>query len=214
MTGRSVQDSLAGWSPRFSPGLFKATLVVFVASAFAVPLFIVAVPYLDLFNDMAVQPKAKTQGEYGSSQGKVLVVERPAVAGTIPVDHFPYHLEGKDEKTAKIAEETLTNPLVPTMEILERGRKLFNYYCITCHGPEGEGNGPIIGPDLFPAPPSMHTDAARAFKDGKIFHIITRGQNTMPPHADKFTPDERWAIVHYVRALQRAMNPKVEDLEK
>lgn len=214
MIGPRTQEKLARWAPRFSPLMFKATLVVFVAAAFAVPLFIVAVPYLDLFNDMAVQPKGKAQSEYGLLQGSALIVERPPVAGTIPIDHYPYHLEGKDEKTAKIAEETLSNQLEPTMKVLEEGQRLFNYYCITCHGPQGEGNGPIIGPDLFPAPPSMHTDTARAFKDGKIFHIITRGQNTMPAHADKFTIDERWAIIHYVRALQRAMNPTAEDLEK
>jgi len=100
------------------------------------------------------------------------------------------------------------------MKTLELGRKLFNQYCITCHGEEGHGDGPIIGPDLFPAPPSLHTDTAKKFKDGRIFHNISRGQNTMPSYADKLTVEERWAVVLYVRALQRALNPKPEDLEK
>lgn len=214
MISQKIQDRLGKWAPRFSPGLFKAFLVVVVASAFAVPLAIVALPYLEILNDMAVQPKAKTQGHYGWFQGETIDVERAPVEGTMPMDHFPYHLEGKDEKTADIAAEILKNPVTPTLEILEEGRKLYEYYCWTCHGRTGVGDGPIIGPDLFPAPPSLHTDTALKLEDGRIYHIICRGQNTMPGYIDKFTPAERWAIIHYVRALQRSQNPKPEDLEK
>ena len=76
------------------------------------------------------------------------------------------------------------------------------------------GTGPIVGPALFPAPPSLHTKAARDFKDGRIFHVITRGQNTMPSYADKLTVEDRWAVIHFVRALQRALHPKPEDLKQ
>jgi mono/diheme cytochrome c family protein len=214
MIPKKIQDWLKEWSPPFYPGLFRATLFVVVGSAIFVPLAILAIPYLEIFNDMAVQPKGKTQGLYGNLYAEEQVVERAPVAGTLPIDHHPYPFIGKDEKTQKMAEEALKNPIQPTMKVLKEGQKLFNYYCITCHGEEGEGNGPIIGPDLFPAPPSLHTDAARKFNDGRIFHNIQQGQNTMPGYADKFTPKESWAIVHYVHALQRAKNPKKEDLEK
>jgi mono/diheme cytochrome c family protein len=202
-----AQEWLKQWSPRFSPGAFKAGLVAVVAAAFVIPLVFVAIPYLEILNDMAVQPKGKAQDHYGSLSGEKLIVERDPPAGTIPMGYYPYHLEGKEEEVAKVAEATLENPVTPTMETLELGRKLFDYYCFTCHGTMGEGDGAIVGPDLFPAPPSLHTDQAQKFKDGRIFHVITRGQNTMPSYADKFTRDERWAIIHYVRALQRAMNP-------
>jgi len=209
-----AQEWLKQWSPRFSTGAFKAGLVAVVAAAFAIPLVFVAIPYLEILNDMAAQPKGKAQGHYGRLSGETLIVERDPPAGTIPMGYFPYHLEGKEEEVAKIAEATLANPVAPTMEALELGRKLFGYYCFTCHGEMGEGNGPIVGPNLFPAPPSLHTDTARAFGDGRIFHIISQGQNTMPSYADKFAQGERWAIVHYVHALQRAMSPEPGDLEK
>ena len=86
----------------------------------------------------------------------------------------------------------------------------FNTFCIVCHGPRAEGNGSIVGPGLFPAPPSLHSEAARGFKDGRIFHVITRGQNKMPSYAGDLTPEERWSVVHYVRALQKALQMQEE----
>ncbi|MHC4941614.1 MAG: c-type cytochrome [Planctomycetota bacterium] len=215
MIPRKIQEWLGEFELKWYDWRFKATLIAILASAFVVPLLFLALPYLELFNDMAVQPKGKTQGYYGHVFNESIIVERPAVAGTLPMGYFPYPYEGKDEKTQKIAEEALgENPVKPTMKVLEEGRKLYNYYCWTCHGKEGQGDGPIVGPERFPAPPSLHTDTAREFKDGRIFHVITRGQNTMPSYEDKFTPEERWAIIHYVHALQRAMNPEPEDIEK
>lgn len=214
MIPKKIQEKLRNFAPPFLPGVYKAHLVAAVALAFVIPIVLLAMPFIEFFNDMAVQPKAKTQGRYGRLYGPPTPVERKPVEGTIPMGHYPYHLLGKDEETAKKAEETLTNPFSPTLENQKEGQKHYNYYCKTCHGVMGEGDGKIIGPDLFPAPPSLHTDSAKQFKDGKIFHIISRGQNTMPSYADKFTLEERWKIVLYVRALQRAMDPKPEDLEK
>jgi mono/diheme cytochrome c family protein len=211
MIPKKVQDMLASFELKWVDWRFKATLIAVVAAAIVVPLALLAMPYLEMFNDMAVQPKGKTQGFYGQFFGERTIVQRDPVEGTLPMGYHPYPAWTKEEEDAKKAEETLVNPVQPTMETLELGRRLFNYYCWTCHGEQGEGDGPIIGPGRFPAPPSLHTDTARAFKDGRIFHIITRGQNTMPSYEDKFTPEERWAIVHYVYALQRAMNPEPED---
>lgn len=211
MIYRLIQQRLADWQPRFSFPLYRAALVGMVLAAFAIPLALVALPYLDMFNGMAVQPKAKAMSLYGTRTKSY--VARPPVPGTLPMNFVPYAIAGKDEQSAKLAEETLTNPLRPTMEVLQQGEHYFNIYCITCHGPKGEGDGPIVGPGLFAAPPSLHTDTARNFKDGRIFHVISRGQNIMPNYADKLSEEERWAVVYYVRALQRAMNPQPEDLE-
>ncbi len=214
MIPKKIEEKIRGFSPPFIPWVFKAHLIALVALAFIIPLALVAMPYLEWFNDMAVQPKGKTQSYYGWFEDEKIIVERPPVKGTLPMGYFPYHLMEKDAETAKEAEETLVNPLKPTREVLERGRKLYDYYCFTCHGKTGMSDGPIVGPDLFPAPLSLHTKEAKNYKDGRIFHLISRGQNTMPPYADRFDMEERWAIVHYVRVLQRAMDPKPEDLEK
>jgi mono/diheme cytochrome c family protein len=210
MIPKKLEDGLRNWSPRWRPNRFKATLIALPILAIAIPLAVLAIPYLDVLNDMAVQPKGKPQGQYGWFSRQSLVVERPPVAGTIPMGYVPYTIQGNDEASRKLAEETLTNPLPLDTETqrrtaLKRGQKLYNTFCIVCHGERGVGNGRIIGPGLFPAPPSLHTDQALAFKDGRIFHNITRGQNKMPAYADEIDPDDRWAIVYYVRALQRTM---------
>src|SRR5271156_5124571 len=99
--------------------------------------------------------------------------------------------------------------------MLLKGQHLFNTYCIVCHGTRAEGNGFII--PKFPQPPSLHSDKVRNWTDGRIFHVITTGQNLMPSYASQITPDERGAIINYVRVLQRAVNPTdadVKELEK
>ena len=65
-----------------------------------------------------------------------------------------------------------------------------------------------------PAPPSLHTDQARGYRDGAIFHILTKGTEKMPGYADKLSTEDRWETIHYLRALQRAMNPSPGDLEQ
>ena len=65
----------------------------------------------------------------------------------------------------------------------------------------------------FPNPPTFHSERARKFEDGMIYHIITVGQNVMPSYASQVNREERWAIVNYVRALQRAKNATDSDLK-
>ncbi len=214
MMSRKMQDRLAGFEPRFSPMAYKAALFGMLIAAFAIPLGLAAIPYIEFFNDMAVQPKGKAQGLYGTTIGQPHLVDRMPPSGSLPMDFMPYAIAGNDVKAAERAGETLRNPLKPTMKVLERGQKLFHDYCRTCHGSQGQGDGPIVGPGLFPAPPSLHTDTARSFKDGRIFHVITRGQNAMPSYADKLNTEDRWAVIHFLRALQRSLHPTPEDLKE
>jgi mono/diheme cytochrome c family protein len=111
------------------------------------------------------------------------------------------------------------NPVVRSREALTNGRELFNVYCIVCHGKYGEGDGTVTSlPNwprpLYPRPPSLQSEKVRDYKDGQIFHIISMGQNTMPSYAEKLSPEERWQVVHYIRALYRAKHPSAEDLKK
>ena len=90
---------------------------------------------------------------------------------------------------------------------VERGQKLFNTYCIVCHGKYAMGDG-TVPQRGFPAPPSLLDRKARDFVDGRIFHVITTGQNNvMPSYAGAIFPEDRWAVVSYVRALQAAFPP-------
>jgi len=209
-----VIAKLEAFEPKFSPRVFKAVLVTIVASAFAIPLAVVALPFLWFLNDMAVQPKGKAQSLHGLAMGEARIVDRRPPEGSLPMSFVPYAIAGEGEEAAKLAGETLENPLTPTLEVLELGRKSYTQVCRTCHGDEGDGDGGIVGPDLFPAPSSLQSDLVREFPDGRIFHVIARGQNKMPAHAAHLTPEERWAVIHYVRALQRARNPRPEDLNR
>ena len=221
MIQRLIQKKLEAWQPKWRPLRFKATLIGIIAAAVVVPLLLLSIPYLEIFNDMAVQPVGKPQGLYGWFVDESRIVERPPVAGTMPmdgVDPYPIEVEeGKEPEAAKLAGETLTNPLrrdpsqpVPA-DVLSRGQKIFNTICVVCHGPRADGDGSIVGPDLFPAPPSLHTEEARGFPDGRLFHVITKGQNKMPSYADVLDPTERWAVVLYVRALQLAKQMPASD---
>jgi len=209
-----IIEKLEQISPKFSPTLYKSVIVAILASAFVIPLAFVALPYIELFNDMAVQRKGNPQSMHGWLFNEELVVERMPVAGTVPQGIFPYPLTGKDKETIALAGELLVNPAERTMENLERGRYLYNIYCYPCHGEMGLGDGPVIGPDRFPAPTSQHTEVVKNYKDGSIFHIITMGKEKMPGYAEQIPPGDRWLIVRYIRVLHRALDPEPEDLEQ
>jgi mono/diheme cytochrome c family protein len=112
---------------------------------------------------------------------------------------FPY---GAGPEEARRAGQELKNPVAASPENVRRGETVYRNVCIVCHGPRGEGDGPIIG--RFPNPPSLLADRARALPDGAVFHVITRGQGIMAPHAVQVLPPDRWCVIHYLRTLQAA----------
>jgi len=119
--------------------------------------------------------------------------------GTIPVTGVPFPYGNSEEEAIRAGLE-LTNPLQPTPENLARGKHRFESACFVCHGAAGEGDGPIIG--RFPNPASLIVDHAKSYPDGRIYHVITHGQGIMPSHALQVLPEERWAVVLYLRQLQ------------
>jgi mono/diheme cytochrome c family protein len=215
MIPQKVVDKLLDCYPRWSPTMYKLTLGAFVVLALVIPLALVALPFVEFFNGMAAQPKGKAQMTVGRTYGEDLIVERRPAGGTIPRSHYPYPFDhlGNTIEEAREAGEGLVNPVPLTMEHLTRGQALYDVNCIVCHGRRGEGDGSVIGPERFPAPPSLHTKQAQGYRDGTLFHITTKGLGKMPSYAEKLAPEERWKIVHYLRALQRSMDPKPEDLD-
>lgn len=128
--------------------------------------------------------------------------------GTIPNNFEPYPYSKDD---GDLAGKALHNPLRPTKAVLLRGQKLYETYCVVCHGPKGDGAGYIV--PKFPQPPPLFSEKVTKWSDGRIFHVLTRGQNLMPSYASQVTADERWAIINYVRVLQRAAHPSDADLK-
>lgn len=102
------------------------------------------------------------------------------------------------------AEQTLTRaPFPPSPYALALGKNRYEAFCSPCHGPEGKGNGPVVQRG-FVQPPDLTRPEAQAYSDARIFHVISAGQNIMPSYAPKLTEEERWAVVYYIRQLQRA----------
>jgi len=97
------------------------------------------------------------------------------------------------------------------MKFLERGRDRFAIYCSPCHGAVGDGNG-ITKKYGMGATPSYHDDRLRKMVEGEIFNTITNGKGQMNPYADKLRPADRWAVIAYVRALQRAQTGTAADV--
>jgi mono/diheme cytochrome c family protein len=102
-------------------------------------------------------------------------------------------------------------PFPVTKEVIARGRQRYNVYCVPCHDRIGNGLGMIVRRG-YRHPPSYHIDRLRAVANGYIYDVITNGFGAMPDYAAQISPSDRWAIVSYVRALQRSQRANVKDV--
>ncbi len=102
-------------------------------------------------------------------------------------------------------------PMEITSELLKHGQKRFNIYCVPCHGRTGYGQGIVVKKGFLPAP-SFHLDRLRQVEDGYIFNVITNGIRNMPSYKYQVPAADRWAIVSYVRALQKSQNASKVDV--
>lgn len=164
-----------------------------------------------LFPEMNHQGKYKPQAESKFfADGRA---DRPLPAGVVPRgflrddDHF-YRGKTADGQWAKGFPEAVK----VDARLLARGRERYTIYCAPCHGALGDGNG-ITKQYGMGATPTYHDDRLRTMAEGEIFNTITNGIKTMSAYGDKLVPEDRWAVIAYVRALQRAQNSRAEDVE-
>jgi mono/diheme cytochrome c family protein len=113
----------------------------------------------------------------------------------------------------KIGEEKLLSaiPIDVTMDALSRGKERYNIYCAPCHGLTGAGQGIVVKKGFLP-PPSIHIDRLREAQDGHFFDVISNGIRNMPKYDHQIPVKDRWAIVAYLRALQRSQNAGLSDI--
>ena len=104
-----------------------------------------------------------------------------------------------------------TGPIPVTQAVLERGQERYDIFCAPCHSRVGDGQG-MIAQRGFPPPPSFHTERLRQEPDGYYYDVITNGFGKMYSYSSRIQPEDRWAIVAYVRALQLSQNFPVEAL--
>ena len=161
--------------------------------------------YMEPFTWMSDQVKLKAQ-EPTALFSDGIGMREPA-HGTVARGHMPYLFTGAPDSAAR----HMINPYPVSKDVLEKGQKSYRIFCSPCHGNFGRGDSRLRG--QFPNPPTLHSDKVRNWSDGRIYHIISEGQNVMPGYPSQIPREDRWEIVHYVRALQRAHNAGAEDMK-
>lgn len=122
-------------------------------------------------------------------------------AGSIPRGAKPFSYKATDADAERAGSE-LVNPIAPTEENLQRGKFVYETFCLSCHGVGGDGDGPLI--PKYPNPPSFYSTRLKDMPDGRLFHVITLGRRDMPAHGSQIEASDRWRLIHYVRELQKS----------
>ena len=158
--------------------------------------------------DMYDQPKYKTyEPSSFFADGRS---SRPAVAGAVAFDKpqtDTYLLTGFDEN----GELGTEMPFPVTKDLLLRGQQQFTIYCAVCHGISGYGQSAVAQRGAT-VPANFHDQRLRDAPIGHFFDVITNGYRNMYGYATRITPEDRWAIAAYVRALQLSQNATLDDV--
>ena len=137
---------------------------------------------------------------------------RPLVEGTVARGQLKEDTEfyfGKKENGDFI--KGFPKQVEFNMALVRRGEERYNIFCTPCHGRIGTGRGIVVEKGLVP-PPTFHSDSIRAYPNGRIFDVISNGIRNMQPYKYQIPENDRWAIIAFLRALQRSHNATVKDL--
>jgi mono/diheme cytochrome c family protein len=188
---------------------------------------------LEVFPDMVRQMKVRAQAPlafFADGRGS-----RAPVPGTVPIGYempkpetiatpatavaapptYPrlgFSVGTDYYNTGKMADHWGTGvPIEVTPALMERGRERFNITCAMCHGATAAGNG-VTKQFGLTTVVTLQDDRIRKMADGEIFNTITNGKNTMMAYGPNITVADRWAIIAYLRALQRSQNAAIDDV--
>ncbi len=183
-------------------------------------------PPIELFPDMVRQNKERPQtpGDFFPDQ----LSSRLIPANTVPRSG-PYQLDGEvlsvngkpvfpyedsAVNTGRIPGTTNWAPVTPltiTRQLLQRGQQRYQINCLPCHGPDGDGKG-ITSKYGMVAMANFHDKRLIDMADGEVFNTITQGKNNMGAYGANVPVVDRWAIIAYVRALERSQLATDEDV--
>lgn len=178
-----------------------------------------------------LNPNMDTQDKYKPQRKSTFFKDgramRPKVSGTVGRDVLDTDVLGKQDDrflrdddaywrgTDEAGEPIAKIPVPVTAQLIERGQDRFNIYCAPCHDQAGHGQGMVVRAKAGMAPvPSYHQDYMREYSDGYLFGVITNGSKSglMGAYKHQVEAGDRWAIVAYIRALQRSQFAAVEDV--
>ena len=198
--------------------LFTAFACVLIFSIFGLRGTRFTAPPIDVFPEWAF-PGMKRQPKFRPQAASEFFAD--GRADRAPVDHVVRadsalrnddHLYYGKESDGAFA-RGFPNAITVDRKLIERGRDRYAIYCLPCHGAVGDGQG-ITKQYGMGATPTYHDDRLRKIAEGEIFNTITNGSanKNMLPYADKLVPEDRWAVIAYVRALQRAQQGTAADV--
>jgi hypothetical protein len=156
--------------------------------------------------DMHNQPKFIPQRGtdfYADGRSARPQVENTVARGQLHEDAY-FYTGMQDGKEGNVM------PFPVTMQVLQRGQERFNIYCTPCHSRVGNGAGMIVQRGYRPAG-NFHTQRLLTAPLGHFFYVMTNGYGAMPDYAAQVAPQDRWAIVAYIKALQLSQNAKQSD---
>jgi mono/diheme cytochrome c family protein len=189
-----------------------------------------AKPPIEIFVDMVRNPRYDPQHE-SDFYADTRAARRP-VPGTVPLGYnIPNAFLSTGANNNKLDQEpgAFSNatdyyntgrigdmygdgiPLKVDRAVLERGRERFNINCAVCHGPVGLGNG-ITSQYGLVGIANFHDARIRTMPDGQIFNTITLGKNTMGAYGSNISVEDRWAIITYIRALEKSDGASINDV--
>ncbi|HEX7375525.1 MAG TPA: cytochrome c [Pirellulales bacterium] len=159
---------------------------------------------LDMYDEPRFEPlEASTFFDDGASS-------RPLVAGTVARGDLR---EDDAFYLGKVGGKYVTElPVKLDRALLTRGEERFNIYCSPCHGRVGDGNGMIVQRGFRRPPSFVSGDRLPHSPVGHFYDVISNGFGAMPSYASRVEPRDRWAIVAYIRALQRSQNGTLDDV--
>ena len=190
-------------------------------------------PPSELFPDMVRQMKVRAQAPlqfFADGRGP-----RMPIAGTVPIGYempqaktiatpaaalpvpqtrsqLAFSATTDYHDTGKMGNNWGTGiPIQVTPDLLRRGQQRFKITCAMCHGATASGNG-ITKQYGLTTVVSLQDDRIRKMADGEIFNTLTNGKNTMMAYGPNITVDDRWAIIAYLRALQRSHGATAADV--
>jgi mono/diheme cytochrome c family protein len=164
--------------------------------------------------DMAKQPKLKTQTANPLfADGRAMRLPVPGTVARGDLEENTAYWNGREGDAWVTA-----FPIPVTDRLMQRGQERYDIYCTPCHGMAGYGDGPVakradaLQEGTWTPPSSYHTDLVRGRPVGHLFNTITNGIRNMPAYGSQIPVADRWAIVLYVRALQRSQAASVADV--
>jgi len=161
--------------------------------------------------DMQNQPKIvpqRTSAMFPDGRSARPQVEATVARSQLHEDSYFYTGMVGSGQDAKVGDRM---PFLVTAAVMQRGQEQYNIYCTPCHSRVGNGAGMIVQRGYAPAA-NFHTDRLLQAPLGHFFNVITNGYGAMPSYAAQLTPEDRWAVAAYIRALQLSQSAKPSDV--